>query len=40
METVISILSTRYVTHNVKQFRLQKPAGFTFYPRAGYRAIR
>ena len=32
METVVSILSTRYVTHNVKQFRLQKPAGFTFTP--------
>lgn len=32
METVVSILSTQNVTHNVKQFRLQKPAGFTFAP--------
>ncbi len=32
METIVSIVSTQYVTHNVKQFRLQKPAGFTFAP--------
>ncbi len=32
METIVNIISTQYVTHNVKQFRLQKPAGFTFIP--------
>jgi ferredoxin-NADP reductase len=32
METIVKIISTRYVTHNVKQFRLEKPAGFTFTP--------
>ncbi|WP_184550601.1 FAD-binding oxidoreductase [Mucilaginibacter sp. FT3.2] len=32
METIVNILSTRYITHNVKQFRLQKPAGFSFTP--------
>ena len=32
METIVKIISTRYVTHNVKQFRLEKPAGFSFTP--------
>jgi ferredoxin-NADP reductase len=32
METIVKIISTRYVTHNVKQFRLEKPVGFTFTP--------
>ena len=32
METIVKIISTRYVTHNVKQFRLEKPDGFTFTP--------
>ncbi len=32
METIVNIISAQYVTHNVKQFRLQKPAGFTFTP--------
>lgn len=32
METIVSIISTQYVTHNVKQFRLQKPADYTFTP--------
>jgi ferredoxin-NADP reductase len=32
METIVKIISTQYVTHNVKQFRLEKPAGYTFTP--------
>ena len=32
MDHIVKIISTRYVTHNVRQFRLQKPAGFTFTP--------
>ncbi|HEY9197341.1 MAG TPA: FAD-binding oxidoreductase [Mucilaginibacter sp.] len=32
METIVKILSTQYLTHNVKQFRVEKPAGFTFTP--------
>lgn len=32
MDHIVKIISTRYVTHNVKQFRLEKPAGFTFTP--------
>lgn len=32
METIVRILSAEYVTHDVRQFRLEKPAGFTFTP--------
>lgn len=32
METIVKILSAEYVTHDVRQFRLEKPAGFTFTP--------
>lgn len=32
MDHLIKILSTHYVTHNVKQFNVEKPEGFTFTP--------
>ena len=32
METIVKVTSTEYVTHDVRQFRLEKPAGFTFSP--------
>lgn len=32
MEAIVKILSTQYITHNVKQFRLEKPEGFSFTP--------
>jgi ferredoxin-NADP reductase len=32
METAVKILSTEYVTHDVRRFRLEKPKGFTFTP--------
>lgn len=32
MEAIVKILSAQYVTHDVRQFRLEKPAGFTFRP--------
>ena len=32
MEHVVKILSAKNVTHNVKRFRLSKPAGFIFEP--------
>lgn len=32
METIVKILSAQYVTHDVRQFSLEKPAGFTFRP--------
>ena len=32
METIVKVISTEYVTHNVRQFRLEKPPGFTFSP--------
>lgn len=32
METIVKILSAQYVTHDVRQFRLEKPADFTFRP--------
>jgi ferredoxin-NADP reductase len=32
METIVNILSAQYVTHDVRQFRLEKPEGFTFKP--------
>ena len=32
METIIRILSAEYITHDVRQFRLEKPEGFTFRP--------
>src|SRR4051812_33182701 len=32
MEQVVKILSIKNVTHNVKAFRLSKPAGFRFAP--------
>lgn len=32
MGTIVKILSAEYVTHDVRQFRLEKPAGFTFTP--------
>ena len=30
MEAIVKILSTQYITHDVKQFRLEKPEGFSF----------
>ena len=30
MDTIVKILSAEYITHDVRQFRLEKPAGFTF----------
>jgi ferredoxin-NADP reductase len=32
METIVKVTSTEDVTHDVRQFRLEKPAGFTFSP--------
>jgi len=32
METLVKILSTEYVTHNVRRFRLEKPEGFIYRP--------
>lgn len=32
METIVKIISAQYVTHDVRQFRLEKPAGFTYTP--------
>ena len=32
METIIRILSAEYITHDVRQFRLERPEGFTFKP--------
>lgn len=32
METIVKILSAEYVTHDVRQFRLEKPDGFIFNP--------
>lgn len=32
MEQIVKILSAKYVTHNVRQFRLEKPAGYSFIP--------
>lgn len=32
METIVTILSAQYITHDVRQFRLEKPEGFTFIP--------
>ena len=32
MEQVVKIISAKYVTHNVRQFRLEKPQGYTFVP--------
>lgn len=32
MEAIVKILSAQHVTHDVRQFRLEKPAGFTFRP--------
>ncbi len=32
METIVKILSAEYITHDVRQFRLEKPAGFIFSP--------
>src|SRR5687767_11687518 len=32
METIVKITSAEYVTHDVRQFRLEKPPGFTFSP--------
>jgi len=32
MEQIVKILSAKYVTHNVRQFRLQKPLGYGFVP--------
>jgi ferredoxin-NADP reductase len=32
MEAIVKILSTQSITHNVKQFRLEKPEGFSFTP--------
>jgi ferredoxin-NADP reductase len=31
-EHIVKILSTEYITHNVKRFRLEKPAGYSFVP--------
>jgi ferredoxin-NADP reductase len=32
MEQIVKILSAKYVTHNVRQFRLEKPSGYSFVP--------
>jgi ferredoxin-NADP reductase len=32
METIVKVTSAEYVTHDVRQFRLEKPPGFTFSP--------
>ena len=32
METIVKVISAEYVTHDVRQFRLEKPPGFTFSP--------
>lgn len=32
METIVKVISAEYVTHDVRQFRLEKPSGFTFTP--------
>lgn len=32
MEYIVKIISVKQVTHNVKQFRLEKPQGYTFIP--------
>ena len=32
MDHIVKIISTRYVTHNVKQFNVEKPKGFKFKP--------
>jgi ferredoxin-NADP reductase len=32
LETIVTILSAQYITHDVRQFRLEKPEGFTFIP--------
>jgi len=32
MENIVKIISFKYLNHNVKQFRLEKPAGYSFTP--------
>lgn len=32
MEQIVKILAANYVTHNVRRFRLEKPAGYNFIP--------
>ena len=32
METPVKLISTEYVTHDVKRFRLEKPAGYEYVP--------
>jgi len=32
METIVKVISTEYVTHDVKRFRLEKPEGYVFEP--------
>ncbi|UOE48245.1 FAD-binding oxidoreductase [Mucilaginibacter sp. SMC90] len=32
MEQIVKILAANYVTHNVRRFRLEKPAGYSFIP--------
>jgi ferredoxin-NADP reductase len=32
MELPVKIISTEYVTHNVKQFRIERPANYSFIP--------
>jgi ferredoxin-NADP reductase len=32
MEQIVKILSAKYVTHNVRQFRLEKPSDYSFIP--------
>ncbi|PWK77620.1 hypothetical protein LX99_02497 [Mucilaginibacter oryzae] len=32
MEYIVKIISVKQITHNVKQFRLEKPQGYTFIP--------
>lgn len=29
---IVKVLKTDFVTHNVKQFKVEKPAGYTFIP--------
>lgn len=32
METIVKVISTEYVTHDVKRFRLEKPEGYVYEP--------
>src|ERR1700749_653561 len=32
MDHIVKLLEVKQVTHNVRQFRLEKPAGYSFHP--------